>query len=408
MIHCVHTARRYRRIAIAAALTGTVAGGVWVGHDYQRRPRFVTGPMVQNVTTESFTLVWQMHPARETSVQLGEGGQQFLINYLVTPGPDGRCEAGIKGLQPGRVYQYKIDDMAEGGGSVMTAPPKGKAFRFLAFGDSGDGEGPQWLIARALARFQPDLIIHTGDLIYPDGAVDDYPANFFRPYAELLRHVPFYPCLGNHDARTERGRPMLDTFALPRNGPAGIEPEREYWFDFGDVRFVALDSNETLPNLQDKIAPWLDQVLADAADRWKIVFFHEPIFTHSKHDTAEKLRLAIAPVLDRRHADLVICGHNHLYERTYPIRDGRLAADGDGTIYITSGAGGAGLYKKKPNPPDYIAFADDTQHSFTVVDVTPTMLSLRQIGEDRGVLDESFITRHPEPRTIAGDSRRRR
>ena len=62
------------------------------------------------------------------------------------------------------------------------------------------------------------------------------------PYAKLLRFVPFYPSLGNHDVKTDDGAPWLRAFVLPENGPDGVDPERFYWFDYGDARFVALDT----------------------------------------------------------------------------------------------------------------------------------------------------------------------
>src|SRR4029077_5336548 len=105
-------------------------------------------------------------------------------------------ELKITGLQPDRAYTYEI-----GPGlvrrTVRTAPATPRPFRFLALGDTGDGECPQWQIARMLSEHTPDLIIHTGDLMYPDGNIADYPAHFYRPYAGLISRIPLYPCLGN-------------------------------------------------------------------------------------------------------------------------------------------------------------------------------------------------------------------
>jgi len=52
------------------------------------------------------------------------------------------------------------------------------------------------------------------------------------------------PILGNHDCLAKRGRPLLDFFVLPENGPGEAWKERNFHFDFGDARFVGLDSTE--------------------------------------------------------------------------------------------------------------------------------------------------------------------
>ena len=136
-------------------------------------------------------------------------------------------------------------------------------------------------------------------------------------------------------------------------------------------------------------------MLSSAGDRWKVVFFHEPIYTHGKHEEAVRVRETILAILDRRHVNLVLCGHDHLYERTHPLRAGRIVEPGEGTVYVTTGAGGAGLYQVRPRPPDYLAGWEDTLHGFTVVDVSADILHVRQVAGGR-YIDDCYI---PRPRT---------
>ncbi|MCP4246765.1 MAG: hypothetical protein GY778_06925, partial [bacterium] len=200
-------------------------------------------------------------------------------------------------------------------------------------GAGGPGCRATWKLARRMTEYDPDLIIHTGDIVSPRGVPENLPAKFYRPYAELIARAALYPCMGNHEFRTDQGRPVLDAFVLPANGPAGQDHERFYWFDVADVRFVSIDSNYDYPLYRDVIAPWLSEVLADAGDRWKIVFFHEPVFTNGRHKPADKLLDSIVPIMDEYGVDLVLAGHNHLYERTHPIRNGEVTPAGEGTVY---------------------------------------------------------------------------
>ncbi len=383
--------RRYRLIAIGVALTGSLAAAAWVWSDYRFRPRLFTGPLVQMVAPDGFTLVWEMHPAQPATLRVFDG-DSVVSSTTVSPEPGLRYEAAVTGLQPDRTYAYEISP-GPVRRTVKTAPAAAQPFRLLALGDTGDGEWPQWRISRMLGRFMPDLIVHTGDLVYPRGRIQDYPRNFYQPYARLIDHVPLYPCLGNHDVMAGDGAALLDTFVLPANGPESIPPERVYWFDYAGVRFAAIDSNLTFEQLRDVVAPWLDQVLGSAGPGWKIVFFHEPIYTHGRYDEAVKMRESIGPVLDGRGVNLVLCGHNHMYERTHPLRGGQIVPAGEGTVYVTTAAGGANLYRLRPDPPAYLAAWDHSQHSFTIVDVSEDLLRVRQVGEDGRSIDDFHIMR---------------
>jgi 3',5'-cyclic AMP phosphodiesterase CpdA len=260
------------------------------------------------------------------------------------------------------------------------------------------GDANQNGLAKYIPKHDADVMIHTGDVVYPDAKASDYPSKFFQPYAEVLRRAACYPVLGNHDWDETLGSTLCDNFVLPANGPDGMTPEQNYWFDIGDVRFVAVNSNVEFEVLRDKVAPWMDTVLREAGDRWKVAFFHHPAYTNSKHSPSGKLQQTLIPLFDRYRVNLALQGHNHLYERSQPIRGGNVVAAGDGTVYVTTGAGGAELYDARKEPSSYIVKQDDKQWSFTVVDVTPQTMSLQQIGSAGQMIDQVEIPR-PAPTT---------
>jgi hypothetical protein len=364
----------------------------WLGRPVE------TGPMVQMLEPDGFTLVWQTTRDDPMTVRISDPAGAPAGEYTCTP-TAGRCEVTADGLTEGTEYRYEIvfpDRRVFAAHTARTAPPRGEPFRFLAFGDSGSGDDVQYDLARLMPKYDPLLVIHTGDLIYMEGAARDYPKKFYRPYADLIVSAAFYPVVGNHDWDDYQAVPMFDNFVLPRNGPAGTIPERHYWFDVGDVRFVAFDSDALNESLRDDVAPWLDEVLTGADGRWKVVFFHHAVFTHSKHTPNRKVLELIVPLLDKHQVDLVCVGHNHLYERTHPIRDGQIAPDGtSGTVYLTTGAGGGSLYARGENPPAYMAVQVDLKYSFTLVDVSPERLAVQQIGMQDAVLDSFEIVRAP-------------
>ncbi len=357
------------------------------------------GPMVQLPRTDSFVIVWEMREDRRTSARIQRREGEWSEPQK-TACEGGRCEATFTGLNPGTFYAYEIryapvdpnvEPLAEG--LTRTDPGRGGPFRFLAFGDSGSGYDQQYELGKLMAGYDADVAVHTGDVVYPNGKASHYSRKFYRPYEELLARTVFFPSLGNHDWDDYRGGPYFDQFTLPKNGPKDTIPERHYWFDFGDVRFISLDTDASFRSMRTHIAPWLERVLADAGDRWKIAYFHHAVYTNGDHAPRGKVLQVIMPILERWRAHVVLVGHNHMYERSRPVLDGRVVSPEVGIVHVTTGAGGAKLQTIEKPKPDYLVLQNDSMCSFTVVDVTPEQLAFRQIGLDGAVMDE-FVVGH--------------
>ena len=394
----------FRRIAPIVIIVASTAGVALYQCDQTLQPKLVLGPMVQMHALDRLTVVWTASAEKPTgwirfTAPSGSTAEQRLIPV------DSRYIGELTDLRPGMDYQYEIFNEGALGRRVLLSGPHtyrsaprrgGGAFRFIAFGDSGIGGNAQTALAELIASQQPHVIIHVGDLIYPAGAARDYPLNFYEPNASFLPSIPIMPCLGNHDVATDRGAPLLEEFILPANGPEGIESERNYYFDYGDARFVALDTNLkkhggaiTHEEMKTVVAQWLRTVLTDCDAKWKFVYFHHPYYTGSAHsaDGAAFVKEAFVEVIESCGVDVVFAGHNHLYERTAPILRDEIVPDGEGVVYITTGAGGARRYPETLPPPDYIRHYNDQVLSFTCVDVTSDKLVIRQLDEAGEVID---------------------
>ncbi|HVP09675.1 MAG TPA: metallophosphoesterase [Phycisphaerae bacterium] len=388
-----------------------VAGAIF---DRKTRPVLISGPMVQIPEPDKLAVIWNTKAFFHHGAVRLAGPDGFKIVSPARIREDGGYEATFKGLAPIGKYTYTVLSYAFLGREIeLTEPlpvympaPRGRPMRFAALGDSGMGNHAQAALAEQITRSHPDVVIHVGDLVYPSGAREDYLIHFFQPNEALIRFAPFMPVLGNHDAFTENGKPLLDTFDLPRNGPPGIEPGRCYWFDFGDARFVALDSNRvgnvkgavlTKKRMKTVIAPWVRDVLTNCDARWKFVYFHHPFYTGSTHPAkgGAYMKEAYVDIFENCGVDIVFVGHNHLYERTAPIRGDRIVEDGSGVVYITTGAGGAPRYPEDLPPPDYIRVYYDQELSFTQVDLTGNRLELMQINPQGNILDHYVLEKPP-------------
>lgn len=396
-----------RKAVWIALLSSVVICTAFAWH-YLCVPVLVLGPMVQQMSSDGFALFCEVHGGSGIEASVYEDNQ-LVCTGLVSPQKHGRYIISFSSLNAGQPYEYRLTtgkrELCRH--IVRTAPADHRPVRVLAFGDSGTGGWSQNRLASRMAAYHPDLIVHTGDMIYPKGRLEENHRKFFQPYAELLATTPVYPCLGNHEYKMEGVEPVSEAFILPPNGPADVPIGRNYWFDHGQIRFVSMDGNNGGNFYRDVAAPWLDEALGGAGDRCRVVFFHPPVYSHGKYipekyEPQREMLAWIVPLLDRHEVELVLCGHNHMYERTRPLRNGQIMPEGQGTIYVTSGAGGANLANAQLPMPDTIAAWNDREHSFTIVDISSDTIGLRQIGKSGRVLDE-YHTRRNRPTTAPAE-----
>jgi 3',5'-cyclic AMP phosphodiesterase CpdA len=260
------------------------------------------------------------------------------------------------------------------------------------FGDAGTGDRAQRDLARAMAdhhsRRPFDTALMLGDNIYPDGDLADATAKFERPYAELLRRgVTFQAVLGNHDVI--KGREAQINYPY-----FNMDGRAYYSFTRGGglVEFFALDSND-FDHWQRR---WLERALAASRARWKIAFFHHPIYSSGgTHGSDLWLRAALEPLLVRHGVAVAFSGHDHIYERVEPQQ---------GVQYFVSGAGGRLRRGDLNRNTTFFNYGNDEIGSFISVTVTPERFSFRTIDVRGRVIDSGELS----PRVVAAAPRGRR
>jgi 3',5'-cyclic AMP phosphodiesterase CpdA len=309
---------------------------------------------VQNVSARSAVIAWMSEEPGAGFVRYGETPE---LEHERGDGWTGKRHAAtLSGLRPGSRYYYRVAG-AQKTSCFRTAPEEpNPGFSFAVVGDSGTGSKAQRAVASLLERMQPDLILHTGDVVYPKGDDADYDPKFFAPYRRIIDSVPVFPSLGNHDVETKNGAPYLENFHLPRNDLESAG--RYYSFDWGNAHFVALDSElyyDDEDGDPERQKAWLERDLGETRQPWKFVFFHRPPYSSSEHGSDLLVREDLEPVLAGYNVDLVFNGHDHDYERTVQIK---------GVTYVVTGGGGKDLYEAGES--EWTAFSKSAHHAVRV------------------------------------------
>lgn len=189
-------------------------------------------------------------------------------------------------------------------------PLKDKSVRFAIIGDSGTGDQQEYEVAQRMEQYRQathfDFVIMLGDNIYGGHSPHDFVKKFEQPFKPLLdAGVKFYASLGNHDD------PDDERLYKPFN----MGGQRYYAFRKEEVAFFALDSNYMDPAQLS----WVDQNLKNSQGKWKICFFHHPLYNDGRHHGADvDLRARLLPSFERYGVNVVFSGHEHVYERMKP------------------------------------------------------------------------------------------
>ncbi|MDX2152953.1 MAG: metallophosphoesterase [Bryobacteraceae bacterium] len=406
------TVSRRTLIAAAARLAWLPLGG----RILSAAQRLLRAPTLHDVTTGGATFVWATEEPgvpRVTVSRTPDFAQPLTATASTRqlfPFETGlstslyQHQARVTGLQPATEYFYRVSVDGSDLSPVhrlRTAPLAGP-FRFLVFGDSGTGLNDQRNVANQLrAETDVSLVVHVGDIVYPFPSIRRYLEVHFGMYADLMSRLPFYACAGNHDVE-DGGTAFLALHPSPPapGVPAGMRGFY-YSFDWGDVHFLALDSNIVLT--EAKLAPmieWADRDLSATQKAWKVVFWHHAPYDslRGEHREQTAVRQRLTPLMDKHGVHLVLVGHHHCYQRSHPLVAGKRVEAGRGTVYVTSGGGGAGLY---PIPPADFNAAGVSDHHHVSVDVAGSRLRLRAVRHNGQEIDTAEIIPLPQFRQDA-------
>lgn len=371
--------------------------------------RLTREPYVMGTTTTGTNVAWGSTDMRGELVLTEPGGDvvaKVAAKYVGDPDREERrrakqktdpknmpaddiyvIAAKLENLQPTHLYCYQVvvDGVALTEPAPLgtaAAPGLDEPTRFVALGDTGTGGPAQQAIEERMTESPFDFMLLLGDIAYESGTPAQLQGKFFAMYKDILRYVPIYPTLGNHERRTREGRPYLEAFVLP-------EPERYYSFDWGDIHFVCIDTTQR----DSKQLVWLDDDLSHNKQPWTIVFGHHPPYTNSLRGPQMWIRQAFAKIVTDHKVDLFLTGHEHQYER-FKI---------GGVNYVVSGGGGGQLTRFFGSQR---ALKQATVHHYLAFEVTKQKLQMKVIDINGKEIETLTLDKKPTGETQSSDPRR--
>jgi hypothetical protein len=286
--------------------------------------------------------------------------------------------ARLRDLKADTNYQYEVTaDNDSNAAQPFTASfrtaPRGRApFRWTSYGDLATPNS-DWVLSspqsrfavQAVERFQPLFHLLNGDLCYANLNPMKQPAvwrDFGNNAQTSASNRPWMPCPGNHELEFHNGEQGLASYLSRYTLPDNHSRFQGRWYSFrvSSVLFVSLDADDVVyqdaaafvagpaslvpvastgnPPIQPGTSlyvrgysggeqtRWLEKVLHHAAQDddvdWIIVQMHQDALSSSQtgNGSDKGIRETWLPLFDRYGVDLVLCGHDHDYERSYPVR----------------------------------------------------------------------------------------
>jgi hypothetical protein len=246
----------------------------------------------------------------------------------------------------------------------------------------------------AAAGTDPHLWVHTGDMVSSGEIVDEW-YTFFGIEDDLMKSVPQFGAIGNHDEDSGDATNYLRFYSLPENSYA---PEQYYSFTYGNLHGIVLDSHVNVDPawlcilrigawedcFKEQQVSWLLADLASARANPDIdhifVFVHMGPYSSKEGRTGFAQMRELLPAFQESGVGMIMSGHDHYYER---------GLSGNGIAYVITAGGGAPLYETwvPPISPPHSVIYNETVHHYTVIDVDWLCVSMTAYRLDGSVMD---------------------
>jgi chitodextrinase len=309
-------------------------------------PTTPTGLAVTGATETSISLGW--NASSDNTGVTGYGVYRDGSRVATTTG----TSHTLTGLTCGTTYQLAVDATDAAGNrsgqaslaastSACSPLPGGSDPVITAAGDIAGSATDSDPTAKLVEQVAPARALTLGDNAYPDGSDSNY-ADYYAPnWGRFKQNTS--PVPGNHDYHTAGGAGYFNYFGARA-------PGEYYSYDIGAWHLIALDG-EIGVGAGSAQEQWLKADLAAHSNQCTLAYWHEPRFSSGSVHGNDSSFDAFWRDLYAAHADVVLNGHDHEYERFGP-QTPDAQPDPAGIREFVVGTGGESLYSFGPAEPN--------------------------------------------------------
>ncbi len=332
----------------------------------QAEDKIVGGPYVVAPAARSATIGWVVQTGE---VKAGARSIPVLRSEKIS----------LTGLKPGETVNYTIPGGLQGSFKAPPAATAAVPYSAVVFGDTRSRHDLHRRIIEAIAKLNPEFVLHTGDLVTDGYDLEQWP-RFFDIEGPMLRKTLFFPALGNHERNNARFYEFFDV------------KSPYYSFDWGTSHFVILNSDLGNVSLSASARDafwaeqqrWLEDDLAKAKSaEFRFVVMHHPPFTAVKSRQGDApVVQAMVPLFEKYKVAAVFAGHDHNYQHHLK----------NGIHYVVTGGGGAPLYPVDGPIPGLTVKVESTEHYVRLL-AEPGKVKVEAIALDGRTLETFDIQR---------------
>jgi Calcineurin-like phosphoesterase len=234
--------------------------------------------------------------------------------------------------------------------AVLTATPgvgKARTVTLVGAGDIGRCDDTSDRKTARLVGKIPGTVFTLGDHAYHDGTRAQFRDCYDATWGKYKKRTR--PTAGNHDYRTAGAKPYFNYFRWRAGRPRGY-----YSYDRGAWHIVALNSNcEEVGGCEWRSAQgrWLRRDLANHRARCTLAYFHHPLYASGRGEDSPEVK-PFWHILYNHHADVILNGHAHRYERFARITPSGKRSSARGIRQFIVGTGGAEReFQQGPDEP---------------------------------------------------------
>jgi len=316
--------------------------------------------------------------------------------------------ASMTGLTPGEEVTYRVGSGGDWSEEFTFTPIDTSAqhFEWISVGDHGDSSEAMDVSEAIIADSKAQMVTIAGDISYADGeqtAWDDW----FNFQQDSMTVIPWVTAVGNHENEPGYGFTPYE-HRFDSDGQAESEI---FWYsrDVPGVHMVFMSTEHDYQQGSTQYN-WLEQDLSSVnrdVTPFVIVYGHKPMYSsNSYHGSEVELRDALEELYVAQGVDLVIAGHDHFYERTWPVsgetvdnkgKDDRFAR-GHAPIHLVIGIGGRSAYEELDDPqPDWSAYRENNTYGWTrlVYDGDSREISFTHHRIDGSIGDQFILQESP-------------